>query len=228
MALQHMDVKPFTTEEIGASHRARHSPTHFNKSRASHKRRRFPQVSQSFLVKIGICAAACALILGMKALNTPTTAQVVSGVRTAINKETDIDEMLGKLQFVELPNALEVFSNDSKMVVPVNAPKAYVEPEAQYAIWEGAPNAQVIASAAGEVRAIGEDSILGKYVRLSHAGDLETIYYGLATIQVEEGQPIRKQDTLGTLGEDGTLRLSVLLAGEPQPPDTYWDLVNEG
>jgi hypothetical protein len=228
MALQRMDVKPFTTEEIGASNHARHSHTRFNRSRVSHKRRRLPQVSRSLMVKIGICAAACAVILGMKALNTPTTEQVVSGVRTAINEETDIDKMLGKLQFVELPNALEVFSNDSKMVVPVNATKAYVESEAQYAIWEGAPNAQVIASAAGEVRAIGEDSILGKYVRLSHAGDLETIYYGLATIQVEEGQPIRRQDTLGTLGEDGTLRLSVLLAGEPQSPDTYWDLVHEG
>lgn len=228
MALQRMDVKPFTTEEIGASHTARHSHTQFNRSRVPKRRRRLPQVSRSLMVKVGICAAACALILGMKALNTPTTEQVVSGVRTAINEEPDLDKMLGKLQFVELPDALEVFSNESKMVVPVNAPKAYVEPEAQYAIWEGAPNAKVIASAAGEVRAIGEDSILGKYVRLSHAGDLETIYYGLATIQVEEGQPIRRQDTLGTLGEDGTLRLSVLLAGEPQSPDTYWDLVHEG
>ncbi len=77
MALQRMDVKPFTTEEIGASNHARHSHTRFNRSR-SHKRRRFPQVSRSLMVKIGICAAACAVILGMKALNTPTTAQVVS------------------------------------------------------------------------------------------------------------------------------------------------------
>jgi murein DD-endopeptidase MepM/ murein hydrolase activator NlpD len=177
------------------------------------------------MVKIGICAAACAVILGMKALNTPTTAQVVSGVRTAINEETDIDKMLGKLQFVELPNALEVFSNDSKMVVPVNATKAYVEPERNTHL--GGPPTQVMASARASAR-IGEDSILGKYVRLSHSGDLETSYYGLATIQVEQGQPIRRLVTLGTRGEDGTLRLSVLLAGEPQSPDTYWDLVHEG
>ena len=228
MALQHMDVKPFTTEEIGGPARVRPNFSRSRISRGSRLRRRLPKVPQSLMVKIGICAAALALVFGMKALDTPATDQVVSGVRTAITDETKINEMLGKLQFVELPDALTVFSNDNKMVVPVNAPKAYVEPEAQYAIWEGAPNAKVIASAAGEVRAVGEDGVLGQYVRLSHGGDLETIYYGLETVQVEEGQPVRKQDTLGTLGKDGTLRLSVLLGGKPQPPETYLDLVREG
>lgn len=228
MALQRMDTTPFVTEEIGAAPRPRYKSHRFPRKRTASNKHRKKWVPSPLLVKIGICGAACALMFGMKALDTPVAVQAVSGVRGAITEESKFDEMLGKLQFVELPNALEVFSTDSKMIVPVNAPTVYVEPEAKYAIWEGAPNAEVIASAAGEVRAVGEDSMLGKYVRLMHADDIETIYYGLATIQVEEGQPIRRQDTLGTLGENGTLRLSVLLSGEPQPPDTYLDLVIAG
>lgn len=228
--MHRMNTTPFTTEEFNAVPRARQVRTFFK----PHKRRRVKRsegripVSGQLLVKIGICAVACALILSMKALDIPGTEQMVSGVRTAINEESDLDEMLGKLEFVQLPDTLEVFSGESKLAIPVNAPNVSIEPAEKYAIWQNAPGAEVVASAAGQVRAIGEDVILGKYVRLTHAGDLETIYYGLETINVEEGQPIKKRDTLGTLGEDGMLHLSVLLSGEPQSPDTYLDLVLHG
>jgi murein DD-endopeptidase MepM/ murein hydrolase activator NlpD len=95
-------------------------------------------------------------------------------------------------------------------------------------MWEGAPGAVVSAAAAGKVRAVGEDEILGRYVRLTHSGDLETIYYGLSDIQVEAGQPLRVYDTLGTLGESGALRLMVLLEGKPQDPGKYMSLVDAG
>ncbi len=228
--MQRMNTTPFTLEEPNAAPRVRQFPA-FQKPhrrKQSKKSERKAHVSGQLLVKIGICAVACALILSMKALEIPGTEQMVSGVRTAINEESNLDEMLGKLEFVELPDTLEVFSADGKLAVPVNAPNVSVEPIEKYAIWQNAPGAEVVASAAGEVRAIGEDSILGQYVRLMHPGDLETIYYGLNTINVEEGQPIKKRDTLGTLGDDGMLHLSVLLAGEPQSPDTYLDLVLQG
>jgi hypothetical protein len=103
------------------------------------------------------------------------------------------------------------------MVVPVNATKAYVEPEAQYAIWR----ARRTHRSRLPRRAKCAPSVKTVYWVIcpsEHSGDLETIYYGLATIQVEEGQPIRRQDTLGTLGEDGTLRLSVLFGGRTSVP----------
>ena len=228
--MQRMDTTPFTSEELGAAPRTRQLHTFYKPNYKKNTKKANPRVhvSGQLLVKIGICAVACALILSMKALNIPGTEEMVSGVRTAINEKSDLDKMLGKLEFVELPDTLEVFSSDSKLAVPVNAPNVSVEPAQKYAIWQNAPGAEVVASAAGEVRAIGEDTVMGKYVRLMHAGDLETIYYGLETINVEEGQPIKKRDTLGMLGEDGMLRLSVLLSGEPQAPDTYLDLVLQG
>lgn len=228
--MQRMNTTPFTLEDPNAAPRVRQFPAFYKPHRRKQVKKSEGKVhvSGQLLVKIGICAVACALILSMKALEIPGTEQMVSGVRTAINEESNLDEMLGKLEFVDLPDTLEVFSADGKLAVPVNAPNVSVEPVQKYAIWQNAPGAEVVASAAGEVRAIGEDSMLGQYVRLMHPGDLETIYYGLETINVEEGQPIKKRDTLGTLGEDGMLHLSVLLAGEPQSPDTYLDLVLQG
>ncbi len=232
MALERMGVQPFRTEEVGKPkyYFELDEPIRVRRQSANIKqrsRKREWKLPASLLVKIGVCAAACALMLGLKEFEIPVAANMVSSVRSAMNEEPELDETLGKLQFVELQDALEVFSSESKMVIPVTAPRVSLEEEAQYVMWEGAPNAQVCAAAAGQVRAVGEDEMLGPYVRLLHADDLETIYYGLAAIQVEEGQPIRKHDTLGTLGEAGMLRLRVLLAGQPQSPGKYMDLVLE-
>jgi len=227
--MQQMNTTPFTVEESGFPARARRTIPFRKSGGRKPAKKKTEKMSTQLLVKIGICAAACALILGMKALNIPGTEPVLSGVKTALNEESDLDETLGKLKFVELPDTLDVFSSgDSKLAVPVNAPDAYVEPAAQYVVWENAPDAVVKASADGEVRAVGVDSVLGNYVRLSHKDDLETIYYGLETINVEEGQPVRKYDTLGSLGKTGRLSMSVLLSGKPQPPDSYLDVVLQG
>lgn len=245
MALERVTVTPFQVEEIGSGLRQQPREGVPTRPRAARTRgargargvragynrgdkKRQWKVPASLAVKVGVCVAACALMLGLKELDAPVAAQMVNGVRGAVNEETDLSEMLGKLQFVELPDALEVFSGNNKMAIPVSAPQMQLEEEAQYVMWKGAPHAEVVATASGQVRAIGEDSILGRYVRLQHADDVETIYYGLSAVNVEEGQPIRRNDTLGTLGEDGMLRLHVLLAGKPQPPEQYLDLVNAG
>ncbi|HOF94139.1 MAG TPA: M23 family metallopeptidase [Clostridia bacterium] len=163
-------------------------------------------------------------MLSMRSLEMPCSEQMVLSVQNILNKEMDFDEMLGKLQFVELPNVLEVFAADKKMAVPVNADNVKIAHDEGYIEWEESPDAQVIAAANGRVRAIGVDDLLGNYIRLEHDGELETIYYGLNSIQVEEGQPIRKLDSLGTLGSSGFLRLYVLYAGKPQPPENYFEL----
>ncbi|MDL2258096.1 M23 family metallopeptidase [Eubacteriales bacterium OttesenSCG-928-K08] len=245
MTNERMGVTPFTSEEIGAAKnfaprkQFSYSKSSYNGRRSGYGARRkqvraFSQrdkqkaarrVPISTVVKVGICVFACAMVFTMKALDIPAAAEMVSGVRVAVNEESDMTEILGKLQFVEIPDVLAVFSSGSKMAVPVIAPYVSVNEETNYAEWDGAPNAQVVAAAAGEVRAIGEDTVLGQYVRIAHAGELETIYYGLETVNVEQGQPIRKQDTLGALGEEGTLRVCFLLSGAPQPPETYLNIV---
>lgn len=226
-----MRVQPFTAEEIGGIKQREGPPTRTPAARRAPRTDRRKQQKQAWkrpsalAVKVGICALACGMMFVMKALDVPAASQMVSGVRSAVEDEQDLTEMLGKLQFVELTDVLAVFSGNERMALPVSAPIVTMGEDAEYAQWEGAPHADVFATAAGEVRAIGEDAVLGPYVRLQHADDLETVYYGLATIQVEQGQPIRKKDTLGTLGEHGTLSFRVLLAGMPQAPSEYLDLV---
>ena len=230
MALERMGVKTFETEEIGSGARLSGYRTDENRRRVSEGKRgkKSPgkwKVTNTTVVKVGVCAAACAFFFVMKAVDFAPASELISGVRFAVSEEPDMSELLGKLQFVELPVVLSVFSGNDKMAIPVSAPYVSVDEESGFAEWDGAPNAQVVAVSAGEVRAIGEDALLGQYVRLMHSDELETIYYGLQTVQVEQGQPLRRNDTIGTLGEDGTLRMCVLRGGAPQSPNSYLNIV---
>lgn len=238
MADDNMGVKPFTTTEIGSSQprytkratlnslstqRGARSYNYASKARKS-KRARF-NIPTSLVAKVGVCVLACAFMLALKGLDNPVAEQVVAGVKVAVNDETDFNEMFGKLQFVELPETLEVFSNSDKLALPVSAPAQPVGSEQEYVLWEGIPDTTVLAAAAGQIRAVSEDDVLGKYVRIQHDNNLETIYYGLAEISVEQGQPIKKFDTLGITGEEGTLCVYVMLDGKPQSPGEYMDLI---
>ena len=89
-------------------------------------RRGRPSQSQPFdatsmLVKCGICAAACALVLLLKWIGTPATDSALQTVKEAVNEESELDDMLGKLKFVELPGILEVFSISGKLQPPIEA-----------------------------------------------------------------------------------------------------------
>ncbi len=223
--MQRMELTPFVTRENGTRVRAR-SGTGRKKSPRRKKARWQINGGGQMMIKVGICCVAALLVLGLQAIDMPFTNTMVDEVREVLNTQTEMDEMLGKLQFVELPGLLEVFSGDSaKMSLAVNAPSVSLIDQECLAKWEGAPGAEVVASAPGEVRAVGTDPVLGPYVRLMHQGDLETVYYGLNEVLVEVGQPIRRLDTLGILGDEGTLCLGVLLEGRPQEPGNYFDLV---
>lgn len=208
--MQRIHISEFHTEENGMPRtRAVRSRT-----RRTVRARRSPRRGRINIARVGVAAAACCALVALSVAGLPLTV------------EDDLDEMLGKLQFVSLPTVLEVFGPaEDKLALPVSTAVMTVLNDQQLARWESEPHAEVIASAAGEVRAVGEDPVLGPYVRLMHSDDLETIYYGLREIHVEEGQPVRRMDTLGLLGEDGSLCLEVLLEGRPQRPEEYFDVV---
>lgn len=238
MAEDNIGVKPFTTTEIGSSQPKYKNRATINSlssksglktykyASKSHKHKKMQyKIPTNLVAKVGVCVLACAFMLALKGLDNPIAEQVVAGVKVAVNDETDFTEMFGKLQFVELPETLEVFSNSDKLALPVSAPSQPVDSEQEYVLWEGIPDTTVLAAAAGKIRAVSEDDVLGKYVRIQHDNNLETIYYGLAEISVEQGQPIKKFDTLGITGEEGTLCVYVMLDGKPQSPGEYMDLI---
>ena len=174
------------------------------------------------LVKIGVCAGVLLLVLALELFVLPSD-------RTAVETDADApaatdggaDGTPGRLQFVDGGGLIGVFAGSARWSLPVQADTAAVSEEGELLEIGAAAGASVSASAGGEVRAIGEDPALGPYVRIHHGEDLESIYYHLSDIRVEEGQPLLLGDTLGTVPEDGKLYLRVLKTGAPQQIDRY-------
>ncbi|MEL7608217.1 MAG: M23 family metallopeptidase [Bacillota bacterium] len=189
--------------------------------------RRAGSPGMSMLIKLGICAAACALVLVFKWIDSPLTNSAVQSVSAAVTDEVDFDEMLGKLQFVELDGILSVFGAGRTMAEPIAASKSYLVDDGRKAVLEGKQGEDVIAADAGTVIAVGEDASLGTYVCVKQSGDMELYYYGFEEVFVEDGQPVKKLDTLGTLSEQGTLTISVLKQGRPQNPGDYFEIDGE-
>ncbi|MDD3919895.1 MAG: M23 family metallopeptidase, partial [Eubacteriales bacterium] len=218
---QNITLHAFTVQEPYAKRPTRRT----GRSRRA-RRRRTPQDihAGSVLAKIGLCAMAGLLVLALNVFGDPENG-LSDSARAVLEAEMQTDETLGKLQFVELPGAISVFSpSKEKLSPPVEQETALVETGDSMTVWNSGANTEVMAAAAGEVRGVGSDASFGEYVRIAHADGLETVYYGFESIQVEVGQPVRAQDTLGTLTESGVLCLSVLESGRPVSAAAYFDL----
>jgi murein DD-endopeptidase MepM/ murein hydrolase activator NlpD len=70
--------------------------------------------------------------------------------------------------------------------------------------------------------------IYGNAVVVDHGYGLESLYAHLSSIDVKEGQEVKRGDTLGRTGDTGLaggdhLHFSVLLDGQPVNPQEWWD-----
>lgn len=61
---------------------------------------------------------------------------------------------------------------------------------------------EIVASIDGDVKKIGEDNILGKYVVIEHDKGYKTMYYSLSEIAVQEGNSVLKGDIIGNSGQN--------------------------
>ena len=108
------------------------------------------------------------------------------------------EETPGRLRFVSLPSIIEVFSPSSGPVMPVTALSFDARQDGGLSIV--APvGSDVISPAAGRIKAVGVDPDLGKYVSVVTDGDMEFAVYGFDEVVVEEGQPVRVRQKLGTV-----------------------------
>ncbi|MEG1559900.1 MAG: M23 family metallopeptidase [Clostridia bacterium] len=173
-------------------------------------------------LKIGICAVICLLALLLKLVDTPFSAGVLNSVKTALDSESDseYDETLGKLKFVELPGLLTVFSGGDKLTAPVDSEKIVLEGD-NVLKFTNVAGESVVVSGAGMVKTVSQDEKYGSFVVIKHQNDLETYYYGLKDITIEEGQPVRKLDTIGIVDGFGCLYFKVFDSGVPKNPENY-------
>ncbi|MHB8170632.1 MAG: M23 family metallopeptidase [Thermincolia bacterium] len=93
---------------------------------------------------------------------------------------------------------------------------------------------KVQAAADGKVIKVGKDKELGNFVRLSHKGELVTLYGHLAEVLVEEGALVKDGDEIGTVGNTGIageakLHFEVVEKGKTVDPARKLDLmINDG
>ena len=74
--------------------------------------------------------------------------------------------------------------------------------------YAGKPGDAVCAVTDGTVLKAGEDAIYGKYIILSHKGDMSSLYAGLDDIAVSEGQEVSGGTRIAVLGEPMPLEYS--------------------
>lgn len=179
--------------------------------------------ARSMWIKIGVCLGLLAAVILCEVL-------LISGEGTAVEVTASEDsagiegeDTLGRLRFVEAGGVTSVFKVSQRWSAPVAAEKAEKLEDDTLLRLSAEPDAPVSVCAAGEVLAISRDESLGAYVRVSHGGELESFYYNLADITVEEGQPLLAQDTLGRAEADGSVYVRVRRAGAPVDPTEFID-----
>lgn len=188
-----------------------------------------PPRAGGMLVKAGLCAAVCAGVLLLRWAQAPAQAVPTGSVRQAVNGagaaegEGVYDNTLGRLQFVELPSIIEVFSRSAGPELGVDYEAASLDGDTLLATLTLDHAQDITAPAACKVKETGEDPALGQYVRLAmQEADNEVVYYGLSGVVVEEGQLLCAQDTLAQA--EAKLSLAVYSAGRPEDPLAYFGL----
>jgi len=206
MSVKRMDVTPFVAV-TNEKEKKKRKPVQKQTVRAS-----------SMLIKLGICVSACLVALIVKA-----TADVPVNAQPQPREEgnADLTEMLGRLEFVSLADVADVFARTAHPMPPAQGDAAKTD-DGNALTWNFAQLTPITAAMDGTVRSIGVDET-GVYVQLSHTDDVQTYYYGLDQVFVEQGQPVLTQDTLGEIEAGGALRFFVLQGGRPQDPNRYFN-----
>ena len=222
------DYRPSSFYPKRKTHESRAHHTGWGKKRSSRKAaQKQPFDATSMLIKCGICAAACALVLLLKWIGTPATDKALQTVNEAVNEDSELDEMLGKLQFVELPGILEVFSSSGKLQLPINASQAQSAQDDTLLALTSESEQYVIACMDGSVKETGLDQELGSYVRIASTDDMDLYFYGLSGVSVEVGQPLLESDYVGSIKAGDTLYVSLFVKGKPENPAGYFSLPAE-
>jgi murein DD-endopeptidase MepM/ murein hydrolase activator NlpD len=87
-------------------------------------------------------------------------------------------------------------------------------------------NAVVVSAARGMVVEEGWDNDLGRFVRIDHDFDVETVYGHLSRAVVRTGDQVGKGDPVGVVGNSGRslgphLHFEIILRGKAVDPLTY-------
>ena len=181
--------------------------------------------ARSMWLKIAICALALMIVIAVEVfLLSGRNGKIVAALGTSEDSGSDTDgEVLGRLQFVSADAAQSVFSVNQRWTSPVAATEASLLPGGSVLSLKANAGDRVSVPAGGEVREIFEDPAYGTAVRISHGNGLESVYYGIADIRVEVGQPLLALDTLGVMPDTSTIYVTISQSGSSMDPTDYID-----
>lgn len=167
--------------------------------------------TRSMMIKIGLCGAAVVLALILRVSGVEKPAKAVDA-----QDEQGEEETLGALHFVDAAGSVRT----SKWDAPVNAIDVELILDSGIVRYTAAVP-EVKNCIAGEVTELGEDMVLGQFVKIANVDGIETIYFGMKTIDAIMGQVVDAGATLGTVDVGRSVYLCILKDGEPQDPVDY-------
>lgn len=190
----------------------------------------------SFFDRLGRnMALAAALILAVSALRNaalPSGETVLTAVRQIIQPQWD--DHLGTIDFVGnfFPDTVAVFF-ESPLTLHLSAPclgpltHAWSQNE-PYVSYQTASDQRVYAAAEGQVMAVAHGPEEELILRLRHDGGVETMYYALSRIYVQEGDRVTEETCLGEVREGQEAILEVRRAGREIDPTAYLESRAQG
>ena len=163
--------------------------------------------------KLIACTAACVLVLVAKIADENRSSVSENELRAEYQSVSGMNENdeLGKLQFVELPGILEVFSSSYKQKLPIKSRETT----------QNDNEIRVISDMEQYVSVFGNCRVKraeNNTVELVFDGDIEVSYTADMSISVEEGQRLKEGDTIGKIAAGEELKLETKLAGRPVNP----------
>ena len=175
--------------------------------------------------RIAICCAIAIGCVGLKYIKLPFAEQATDFLKNAFTYDLDIEESIGKLHFVEkiFPDVKAVFGDRQQFSYPVSGAiiQKFGEDGKEYIQFQAEPKAEVVCALDGQVEKRGINDTLGKYLKIRHANNLTTVYYGMEESPLAEGAEVTQGQALGTLGDNGLLCFQVLSGDAAQDPQKY-------
>lgn len=174
-------------------------------------------------------AIACSLLLVVLALNNvdqPWTQQAADGVRRVVTMRVDLDETLGRLNFVRelVPEAALVFWNmgsESGAIAPVEGALIHAydaqQPWLEYSL-SGAQDVKSVKD--GQITAVGQGAAGDWTVLIDHVNGEQTVYAYLDQALVKVGQQVVAGEVIGATAsqEDSRLYFEYRVNGVAQDP----------
>lgn len=179
--------------------------------------RKLPKINvNGIAVKVGLCAGVLALAFIVRAfgVGAPQAQTVEASTHSDGSGEPEVD-LPGKLKYVD--------TTGTKWAAPVRANDIELMREGLMLRFT-AGDTSVLSCMDGKVHSVGTDETYGNYVRVHSDSDCETVYYGLDTVIVKEGEAVRSGDAVGTVSIGHSMYLRVYEKGAPVDPTGYVDL----